>query len=79
MMPLLMTTIRSAISSLLLVVCHEHRGHLDLLVQLAQPVAQVLSHFGIEGAEGLVWLSNTRGLIASARAKATSWRCPPDN
>ena len=33
---------------------HQHGGHADLLVQAAQPPAQLLADLGVEGAEGLV-------------------------
>ena len=39
---------------LLLVVRDEHRRHVDLVVQAAQPGAQLLAHRGVERAEGLV-------------------------
>ncbi len=45
---------------LLLVVRHEHRGDVDLLVQLAQPAAQFLAHLGVERAERLVEQEDAR-------------------
>ncbi len=39
---------------LLLVVGDEDRRHVHLVVQVAQPGAQVLAHLGVEGTEGLV-------------------------
>jgi hypothetical protein len=39
---------------LLLVVRDEDRRHVHLLVQAAQPVAELRAHAGVEGAEGLV-------------------------
>ena len=42
------------LEGLLLVVGHEHRGHVHLVVQAAQPVAQLLADLGVEGAERLV-------------------------
>jgi hypothetical protein len=39
---------------LLLVVRDEDRRHVHLLVQAAQPVAELRAHPGVEGAEGLV-------------------------
>ena len=39
---------------LLLVVGDEHGGHVDLVVQPAQPGAQLLAHLGVERAERLV-------------------------
>ena len=39
---------------LLLVVRHDDRGHVDLLVQAPQPVAQLLAHARVESAERLV-------------------------
>ena len=38
----------------LLIVSHEHRSDMNLLVQRAQPAAQLLSHLGIERTERLV-------------------------
>jgi hypothetical protein len=45
---------------LLLVMGDEHRGDVDLLVQLAQPAPQLLADLGIERAERLVEQKNTR-------------------
>ena len=42
------------LEGLLLVVGHEDGGHVDLVVQPAQPVAQLLADLGVEGAERLV-------------------------
>ena len=39
---------------LLLVVGHQHGGHVERVVQVAQPLAQLGAHLGVEGAEGLV-------------------------
>ena len=44
----------SHVHGLLLVVGHEDRGDVGLVVQPAQPVAQLLAHAGVERAEGLV-------------------------
>ena len=45
---------------LLLVVRDEHRRHVHLLVQAAQPVAQLGPHAGVEGAEGLIEQEDVR-------------------
>ena len=45
---------------LLLVVRHEHRGDVDLLVQLTKPAPQLLAHLGVERAERLVEQQNAR-------------------
>ena len=42
------------LEGLLLVVGHEHAGHVDLVVQPAEPLAQLLAHLRVERAEGLV-------------------------
>src|SRR3954447_5650043 len=42
------------LEGLLLVVGDEHGGHVHLVVQAPEPVAQLLAHLGVEGAEGLV-------------------------
>jgi hypothetical protein len=39
---------------LFLVVGHEDGGHMQLVVQAAQPAAQLLAHLGVQRAEGLV-------------------------
>src|SRR6476659_8276303 len=43
---------------LLLIVRHEHRGNVDLLVQLTKPAPQLLAHLGVERAERLVEQQN---------------------
>ena len=45
---------------LLLVVRHEDRRHVDLLVQAAQPVAQLGAHAGVERSERLVEQEDAR-------------------
>ena len=45
---------------LLLIVGNKDRGDVDLGVEVAQPPAQFLAHFGIERAERLVEQENTR-------------------
>ena len=45
---------------LLLVVGDEHGGHVDLVVQAAQPGPQLLADLGVEGAEGLVQQQHAR-------------------
>ena len=52
---------------LLLVVGHEDAGDADLVVQAAQPAAQLLAHLGVERAEGLV---EQQHLAARRRARA---------
>ena len=53
--PLAITTIAVGdLHRLLLVVGDEHRGHVDLVVQPAQPGAQLLAHLRVERAERLV-------------------------
>ena len=42
------------LEGLLLVVRHEHAGDVDLVVQAAEPLAQLLAHLGVERAERLV-------------------------
>ena len=39
---------------LFLVVGHDHRGDMHLIVEIAQPGPQLLAHLGIEGTEGLI-------------------------
>ncbi len=61
MRPSLTTTISSATSKrLLLVVRDEHRGDGDLVVQAAQPVAQLLADLRVERAERLVEQEDAR-------------------
>jgi len=55
---------------LLLIVGDEQAGDMQLVVQLAQPAAQLLAHLRIEGPKGSS-KSNTLGCTASARASAT--------
>ncbi len=45
---------------LLLVVGDEDRGDVDLVMQRAQPFAQLLAHLGVERAEGLVEQQDAR-------------------
>ncbi len=42
------------LEGLLLVVGDEHAGHVDLVVQATEPLAQLLAHLGVERAERLV-------------------------
>ena len=42
------------VERLLLIVGDQHGGHVDLVVQAAQPGAQIGAHLGVERAEGLV-------------------------
>ena len=42
------------VEGLLLVVGDQHRGHVHLVVQPAQPLPQIGAHLGVERAEGLV-------------------------
>src|SRR5690606_7438269 len=44
----------SDLEGLLLVVGDENRCHVDLVVEAAQPVTELLADLGIQGAEGLV-------------------------
>lgn len=53
-----------------LIVGHEHRGQAGLLVQFAQPAAQVAAHLCIQGTKGLVQQQHAR-LNGYARASAT--------
>src|SRR3954447_6877342 len=45
---------------LLLIVRHEHRGNMDLLVQLTKPAPQFLAYLGVERAERFVEQQNAR-------------------
>ncbi len=63
---------------LLLVVGHEDGGQADLVVELAQPAAELLADLGIERAE------RPRRAAAPwarprARASAMRWRWPPES
>ena len=61
MRPSLMTDdLLGDVHRLLLVVGHEDGGDVDLVVQPAQPGAQLLAHLGVEGAEGLVEQQHAR-------------------
>ena len=42
------------LEGLVLIVGDEHAGQLDLIVELAEPGAQLLAHLGVERAERLV-------------------------
>ena len=48
------TTLVGHLEGLFLVVRDEDAGHVDLVVQPAQPLPQLLPHLGVEGAERLV-------------------------
>ena len=63
---------------LFLVVRHEHRRRVDLLVQLAQPRAQLCRTFTSSAPNGSS-SSSSRGSTASARASAIRCRWPPDS
>ena len=64
---------------LVLIVRHQQAGHVDLVVQPAQPAAQALPHLGVERAERFVEQQHACGSIASARASATRCRWPPES
>ena len=49
-----------------------------LVVEAAQPVAQLDAHLGVERPNGSS-SSKTLGEIARARANATRCRCPPES
>src|SRR6185436_13797378 len=45
---------------LFLVVRHEHTGDVELVVQAAQPAAQILAYLGVERSERLIEQQDTR-------------------
>ena len=63
---------------LLLVVRDEDGRDVHLVVQAAQPVAQLRAHAGVERAERLVEEEHV-GSTASARASAIRCRWPPES
>ena len=52
----------------ILIVGDKESGDFGLVVKLAEPFAQGLAHFGIEGTEGLVEQQNLRAHGEGARA-----------
>ena len=50
----------SHLHRLFLVVGHDHGGDVHLVMELAQPGAQLLAHLGVEGTEGLIQQEHPR-------------------
>ena len=61
-----------------LVVGDEDRGDVQLVVEPAQPAAQLLAHLGVQRAEGLVEQQHPR-LDRQRPGQAIRWRWPPES
>ena len=66
------------LQGLVLIVRDEDAGQVDLVVQPAEPLPQLLPHPGVERPNGSS-NSSTFGSMASARARATRCRWPPES